>query len=80
MKKENYKVHVKVGDKVKLISGQEKGEIGAVKAVLRKEGKIIVEGINIKFKHIKPKRSGDIGSIKQFEFPISSSNVAKYEE
>jgi large subunit ribosomal protein L24 len=80
MKKKNYKVHVKVGDNVKVISGQDKGQIGVVKTVLREEGKVIIEGVNIKFKHVKPQRSGDVGSIKQMEFPISSSNVAKYEE
>lgn len=80
MKKQNYKVHVKVGDKVKIISGAEKGKIGSVKTVLNEKGKVIVEGVNIKFKHVKPKRAGDVGSIKQLEFPIHSSNVSKYEE
>lgn len=74
------KLHVKVGDKVKVISGQNRGKIGVIKTVIRETSKVIVEGINIKIKHIKPTRPGETGQIKELEFPIHSSNVAKYEE
>jgi large subunit ribosomal protein L24 len=73
-------LHVKVGDKVKVISGQNKGKIGVIKTIIKEASKVIIEGINIKIKHIKPTRPGDTGQIKELEFPIHSSNVSKYEE
>jgi len=69
------KVHVKLGDSVKVISGFYKNETGEVIKVNKKTGKIIVQGINFKFKHIKPNTENDIGEIKQFEAPIHHSNV-----
>ena len=73
-------LHIKVGDKVKVISGQNKGKIGVIKTIIKEASKVIIEGINIKIKHIKPTRPGDTGQIKELEFPIHSSNVSKYEE
>ena len=69
------KLHVKLGDSVKIISGFYKNETGEVIKVNKKTGKIIVQGINFKFKHIKPNTENDIGEIKQFEAPIHHSNV-----
>lgn len=74
------KVHVKIGQKVKIISGREKGKVGLVKKILKQKNKVIIEGINIGVKHIKPTRSGQSGEIKRIEFPIHSSNVSIYEE
>ena len=69
------KVHVKIGDQVTIISGFHKNEIGEVIKINRKTGKIIVQGINFKFKHVKPATENEIGEIKQFEAPIHHSNV-----
>ena len=69
------KVHVKIGDTVKIISGFHKNEIGEVIKINRNTGKIIVQGINFKFKHVKPNTDNEIGEIKQFEAPIHHSNV-----
>lgn len=74
------KLHIKVGDKVKVISGQEKGKVGTVISLFRETSKVIVEGINIKSKHIKRSKANETGYIKKLEFPIHSSNIAKYEE
>jgi large subunit ribosomal protein L24 len=74
------KLHVKTGDKVKIISGQNKGKVGIIKRVFKETQKVLVEGINLKIKHIKPSRPGEVGSLKELEFPIHSSNVSKYEE
>ena len=74
------KLHVKIGEKVQIISGQEKGKIGFVKQIVKQKNKIIVEGINIRVKHIKPSRPGQNGEIKRIEFPIASSNVSLYKE
>jgi large subunit ribosomal protein L24 len=71
----NQKIHVKVGDEVKIISGFHKNEIGEVIKINKKTGKIIVQGINFKFKHIKPMTENEIGEIKQIEAPIHHSNV-----
>lgn len=69
------KIHVKVGDEVKIISGSYKNSIGEIKNINKKNGKLIVKGINFKFKHIKPRTENDVGEIKQFEAPIHHSNV-----
>ena len=69
------KLHVKVGDEVKIISGFHKNEIGKVLKVNQKTGKVIVQGINFKFKHVKPTTENEIGEIKQIEAPIHHSNV-----
>ena len=69
------KLHVKVGDIVTVISGFHKNETGEITKINRKTGKIVVKGINFKFKHIKPKTENEIGEIKQFEAPIHHSNV-----
>ena len=69
------KVHVKVGDSVKIISGFHKNEIGEIIKVNQKTGKVVVQGINFKFKHVKPTTENEIGEIKQFEAPIHHSNV-----
>lgn len=69
------KVHVKVGEQVKIIAGDDKGKIGLIKTILRSQNKIIVEGVNIGFKHTKSNRAGQVGEIKRIEFPIHSSNV-----
>jgi len=71
----NKKLHIKVGDKVKIISGSYKNEQGEVIKVITKTGKIVIKEINFKFKHIKPNNENEIGEIKQFEAPIHHSNV-----
>ncbi len=69
------RLHVKVGDQVTIISGFHKNETGEVTNVNKKTGKIVVQGINFKFKHMKPTSENEIGEIKQFEAPIHHSNV-----
>ena len=69
------KMHVKIGDTVTVISGFYKNETGEILKINRKTGKIIIKGINFKFKHIKPSAENEIGEIKQIEAPIHHSNV-----
>lgn len=69
------KIHVKVGDIVRIISGFSKNETGEVMTINQRTGKLIVKGINFKFKHVKPKNENEIGEIKQLEAPIHHSNV-----
>ena len=69
------KMHVKICDNVKVISGFEKNKTGEVIKLYRNTGKILVKGINYKFKHIKPNTDNEVGEIKQIEAPIHHSNV-----
>lgn len=64
-----------MGDSVTVISGFNKNETGEVIKINRTTGKIVVKGINFKFKHVKPNTENEIGEIKKFEAPIHHSNV-----
>ena len=66
---------LKVGDKVKVITGSNKGKTGKVSKVLRNENRVIVEGVNIVKKHVKPGRTNETGGILETEAPIHISNV-----
>jgi len=52
-----------------------KNRLKEILKIDKKTGKILVKGINFKFKHIKPNSESEIGEIKQFEAPIHYSNV-----
>ena len=64
----------KTGDKVVVIAGKDKGKEGLIKKILKADNKVIVEGINIVKKHVKP-AGGNAGSIEEMEAPIHASNV-----
>ena len=64
----------KTGDKVVIVAGKDKGKEGSITKVLRSEGKVIVEGINMVKKSIKP-NGQTAGSIVDKEAPIDASNV-----
>ena len=66
---------VKVGDNVRVITGSNKGKEGKVLKVLRSENKVIVDGVNIVKKHVKPNRENETGGILETEAPIHISNV-----
>ncbi len=69
------RVHVKTGDIVCVLSGKDKKKRGKVLAVSPKEGKIMVEGVNIVSKHVKPRRAGEEGGIVKTEGAIYSCKV-----
>lgn len=69
------KVHVKTGDTVIVLSGKERGKKGKVVAVSPKEGKVIVEKVNMISKHTKPKKMGDAGGILKAEGAMYASKV-----
>ena len=71
----NKQVHVKRDDTVIVISGDDKGKKGKVLEVSPKEGKVIVEGINIVTKHAKPRRQGETGGIVKVEGAMYASKV-----
>lgn len=66
------KVHVKKGDTVVMLSGKDKGKKGKVLRVLPDEGKVIIEGVNISIKHVKPRGASEQGGIIHQESPIYS--------
>ena len=66
---------VKVGDNVKVLAGKDKGKEGRIIKTLRKDNKVVVEGVNIIKKHVKPNRMNEVGSIQEMEAPIHVSNV-----
>jgi len=66
---------VKVGDNVKILAGKDKGKEGRVIRTLKKDNKVVVEGINMVKKHVKPNRMNEVGSIVDIEAPIHVSNV-----
>ena len=75
-----YRMHVKKGDTVQVISGRDKGKVGEILGTLPKLSKVVVKGVNIKTKHVKPQQEGESGQITTFEAPIHSSNVMLYSE
>ena len=71
-------MHIKTGDTVIVLSGDEKGVKGKVIAVSPKEGKILVEKVNVIHKHVKPRKQGESGGIIDAEGAIYASKVALY--
>lgn len=69
------KLHVKKGDTVFILSGKDKGKKGKVLSVLPDEGKILVEGINMCTKHVKPRKATQQGGIIHQEAPIYSAKA-----
>lgn len=68
------KLHIRKGDTVKVLSGNDKNKTGEVKRVNLKEGTAIVDGINMVTKHRKPDADNPNGSIVKLESPIRVSN------
>lgn len=69
------KIPFKINDRVKIITGFDKNKTGEIFKLFPNNGKILIKGINQKFKHIKPTKEDEIGEIKQIEAPIHHSNV-----
>ena len=66
---------VKVGDKVIVIAGDDKGKEGTVTKIIRDKNKVVVSGVNIVVKHIKPSAMNETGGRVEIEAPIHVSNV-----
>ena len=71
------KMSIKKDDTVVVLSGKDKGKKGKVIAVLPKEGKVVVEKINMISRHTKPRRQGDQGGIIQREAPLYACKVQR---
>lgn len=71
---------IKIGDNVKILAGKDRGKTGMVTKTLRKEDRVVVEGINVIKKHVKPNNQNQTGGIIEMNAPIHVSNVKKIEE
>jgi large subunit ribosomal protein L24 len=66
---------VKKGDTILIITGKDKGRTGKILKSLVKESKILVEGMNLKKKHRRPRKQGEKGQIVSIPAPLNVSNV-----
>ena len=69
------KIHVKKGDTVVVLSGKDKGKKGKVLEVSPREEKVIIEGLNMAQKHVKPRKMGEPGGIVKAEAPMYACKV-----
>lgn len=69
------KLHIRRGDTVKVIAGDDKGKSGKVLEVILEKQRAIVEGVNITTKHTKPSAGKPEGGIKKVEAPVHVSNL-----
>lgn len=67
---------IKKGDQVKIMAGNDRGKTGKVLAAIPEEGKIVVEGLNIKKKHVRPRQQGKKGELVRIPAPFSASRAA----
>ncbi|MBB4632230.1 50S ribosomal protein L24 [Sphingosinicella soli] len=67
---------IKKGDRVVVLSGKDKGKHGDVVKSLPKDGKLVVSGINMMVRHVKPSQSNPQGGLERREAPIHASKVA----
>lgn len=70
---------IKTGDKVIVISGKDKGKTGVVQKVYPKLNKVVVEGVNLRKKHMKPTQANPDGGIQEIYAPIFASKVMYYD-
>ena len=68
-------MRIKKGDTVQVLSGNDKGKTGEVLEVIPKTSSVIVKGVNVRKKHVKPRKQGEEGGIISVECSINSSKV-----
>ena len=66
---------IKVGDNVRVITGSNKGKEGKVLKVFKKENRVLIDGVNVVKKHVKPNRENETGGILEVEALLHISNV-----
>jgi len=72
--------HVRKDDMVEVVTGDHQGERGKILRVLPKRGLVVVQGVNMVFRHVKPSRKNPQGGRLQKEAPIHISNVMPVDE
>lgn len=73
-------MHVRTGDTVLVIAGNDKGKKGLIREVFREQQRVIVEGVNLRWKHRKPTQQNPKGERIQRECSIHASNVMHLDE
>ena len=68
-------IHIKKGDTVKVIAGDHKGATGKVIRVLKDKGRVVIEGVNLAYKHARPSQQNPQGGRIRVEQPVNISNV-----
>ena len=68
-------MRIKKGDTVQIITGKDRGKSGKVMRVNPQQERVIVEGLNLYKKHVKPRRQGEKGQVVEVPRPIHASNV-----
>ena len=66
---------IKKNDTILIISGKDRGRKGKVIEAFPKQGRLLIEGINLRKKHVKPKKSGEKGQIVETPAPLNASDV-----
>jgi len=69
------KLHVRTGDMVAVVAGNARGARGRIIKAMPTEGRVVIEGVNLVWKHLKPTREHPTGGRIQVEAPIDASNV-----
>ncbi len=72
------KMRIRKGDTVQIINGKEKGKTGEVLKTLPVENRVVVQGINLRTRHVKPTQEGESGRIVTEEASLHASNVMLY--
>ena len=68
-------LRLRKGDRVKVMRGNEKDKEGTILRVDREKNRVVVEGVNLRKRHMKPSQQNPEGGIVSFEAPIAASNV-----
>jgi large subunit ribosomal protein L24 len=70
-------MHVKKGDEVVVLAGNDRGKRGLVKEVMPRQNRVVVEGVNVRTKHLRRTQNNPQGGRVEREFPIHASNVRR---
>lgn len=74
-KAQNTKLRIKTGDTVRVLRGKDRGKQAKILAALPAEGRVLVEGVNMVFRHVRPRRAGEKGQRVQVAAPVPVGNV-----
>ena len=69
------KFRLRKGDSVEVLTGRDRGRRGVIEHVVPETGKVVVEGINVRKRHTKPRAMGQQAGIIEFNAPVDGSNV-----
>lgn len=68
-------MRLKTGDNVKVTTGKNRGKTGKITQIFREAGRVVVDGVNVAKRHLRPQKRGEKGQLVEFFAPISVANV-----